>query len=83
MSRLDRDNIKVEIDDIWPNHNHTGFGVNWHGSAGFGQWYIFFDESGTPYIDTEGMDDNSDKRFSKAILTKLVDKILNESDIMD
>lgn len=80
MSRLNRDEFDIQIDDIWINkteHAPNGvLGINWSGNPGWGEWIMILDESGIPHINTEHMDIQTDKRFTKALLKALLERMI-------
>jgi len=69
------DNLTYEIiapHEYLPN---GGLDISWDTNIGFGHYLIMFDENGRPCADTECMDSNDDKWFTKQILNKLVEEI--------
>lgn len=74
---------ELQIDKIWINRHkdyvpNGCIGIEWSGAVGFGRFEIVLDENGTPHAYTEYMDKGEDKKFTKAILNLLVDKIVIE-----
>lgn len=57
--------------------------VSWSSDAGFGHWEAISDGNGKFITYTECMDSNDDKSFSKAILTKVMEKIYNNLSIVE
>jgi len=66
-----------EYEIIPPNDFCPGGGldITWNTDIGFGHYVIMFDENGRPHADTECMDANCDKWFTKQILMKLAEEI--------
>ncbi len=75
-----KDELNVEIVDVWPIDSelyHTsGIGIDWMANIGWGQYILTFGEDGKLHADTEFLDSNDDKRFTKAVLTALADEII-------
>lgn len=70
----------LTIDEIWiAKHEHCPngvIGINWSApNCGFGQYTMVLGEDGKLHADTEHMDKNDDKRFTKLLLQLLIDKI--------
>ena len=57
--------------------------VTWTSDAGFGEWQAISDGNGKFNTYTECMDKNNDKSFSKAILTKVMEKIYDNLNIVE
>lgn len=77
----------VETIDIWINKSDDAklacikdgvLGIDWVGSHGCGRWEMILDSKGIPHINTECMDAQNDKSFSKTILMKLLDEAIIE-----
>jgi len=52
-----------------------GIVIGWSTNIGFGEYTIMFDENGRPYADTECMDSDDDKWFTKKLLMKFADEM--------
>lgn len=78
MNGFDATN-NLEIDEIWIRQHERCpdgiIGINWSSDAGFGQYELIM-ENGTLHAMSEHMDNNQDKKFIKALLEKLLDKIV-------
>lgn len=81
---IDRNNINVIGTEAWanrlePNCPHGVFGIDWTAEGiGFGRLELFLDESGRAHIHSENMDSNDDKRFTKAVLMKVIEDAVVE-----
>lgn len=71
---------ELQIDEVWPVSTDIckkgGIGIDWSGDIGFGQWTVWWGEDGKLHADTECLDNNDSKKFTKAILERLVDLIV-------
>lgn len=82
--KIDRDNIEVDIEAAWANRidkycPYGVLGIDWSAEGiGFGRLELIFDENGKAHIQSEHMDSNDDKRFTKAVLMKLIDEAIVE-----
>lgn len=78
MNGFDATN-NLEIDEIWIRQHErcpdVVIGINWSSDAGFGQYELIM-KDGTLHAMSEHMDNNQDKKFIKALLEKLLDKIV-------
>lgn len=53
--------------------------IDWEAeNIGFGRLELFFDKSGKAHIRSECMDSNDDKRFTKAVLMKVIEDAVIE-----
>lgn len=79
---IDRNNINVIGTAAWADGFEPNgvFGIDWKAeNIGFGRLELFFDESGKAHIHSEYMDSNDDKRFTKAVLMKVIeDAVVDE-----
>lgn len=86
-NKKEKTKATVETVDAWINKSDEErlacikngvLGVDWVGSHGWGRWEMILDSEGIPHIYTEHMDEQEDKSFSKAVLTKLLDEAIIE-----
>lgn len=76
---INKDDIKITSADARANQfellcPYGVFGIYWEAEdIGYGRLELFFDESGRAHIHSEHMDSNNDKRFTKAVLMKVID----------
>lgn len=82
--------FKAEVTDInlWMNKSDAPefqglikngvLGVDWAGNIGWGRWELILDDDGIPHIYTECMDTQADKKFSRMILSKILEKAVIE-----
>lgn len=76
---INKDDIDISTVDAWANRlepecPYGVFGIDWEAEdIGFGRLELFFDENGRAHIHSEHMDSNNDKRFTKAVLMKVID----------
>lgn len=74
------ENPDITIDEVWPVSTEIcpngGIGVDWTARIGWGQWTLYWGEDGKLHADTECLDNNENKLFTKAILHALVDEIV-------
>lgn len=87
---LFKGDFEAEIDevDLWMNKSDAPefqglikngvLGVDWSGNIGWGRWELILDEKGLPHIYTECMDSQDDKKFSRMILAKILEKAVIE-----
>lgn len=81
---IDRDNINIISTEAWANriepHCPQGvFGIDWSAeNIGCGRLELVFDENGRAHIYSECMDSNGDKRFTKAVLMKVIEDAIIE-----
>ena len=87
---LFKGDFEAEIDevDLWMNKSDAPefqglikngvLGVDWSGNIGWGRWELILDEKGLPRIYTECMDSQDDKKFSRMILAKILEKAVIE-----
>lgn len=72
----------LEIESIWIRQHEVCpngvIGIDWSSAAGFGRYELIMQEDGTIHAYTEHMDSKEDKKFTKAILEKLLEKIVIE-----
>lgn len=66
-NRLDRDGEHIEV-----------IGIDWSSNVGFGRWEGFVGEDHKLHVDTEHMDIQDDKEFTKQLFAKLVDEMIIE-----
>lgn len=82
---INRNNINIISTDAWANRREQNcpygvLGVDWVADGiGFGRLELFFDENGRAHIDSECMDSNNDKRFTKAVLMKVIEDAIVET----
>lgn len=79
MAKIDSTN-NLKIEEVWiRQHEHCPDGVigfDWSSDAGFGRYELIMDKDGMLHAQSEHMDNNQDKTFIKALLEKLLDKIV-------
>ena len=72
----------LNIDEIWIRQHEVCpngvIGIEWSANIGFGRYELVPGDDGMLHAYTEYMDRGEDKEFTKAILKKLVDKIVIE-----
>ena len=72
----------LTIDEIWMNKHeicpHGVIGIEWSANIGFGRYELILGDDGMLHAYTECLDRGEDKEFTKAILEKLVEKIVVE-----
>lgn len=70
----------LKINEVWPVSTEVckngGIGVYWGGNIGFGEFVLAWGEDGKLHAETEHLDSDSDKRFTEAILSLLVERII-------
>ena len=59
--------------EVVPN---GGIWIDWSADIGFGQYVLYWGNDGKLHADTECMDSGEDKRWTRAMLMKLVDGIV-------
>ena len=73
-------NPHIVIEKIWPVstklYPNGGIGIDWSADIGFGQYVLYWGNDGKLHADTECMDSGEDKRWTRAMLMKLVDEIV-------
>lgn len=79
---IDKGNINIFSANAWANRlepecPYGVFGIDWEAeNIGFGRLELFFDENGRAHIHSEHMDSNIDKRFTKAVLMRVIDEAI-------
>ena len=72
----------LSIDEIWMNKHEICpngvIGIEWSSNIGWGRYELILGDDGMLHAYTEYMDKGEDKEFTKAILEKLVEKIVVE-----
>lgn len=70
----------LEIKEVWIRQHEVCpngvIGIEWSSDAGFGRYELIMEEDGMLHAQSECMDSNEDKKFIKALLDKLLDKII-------
>jgi hypothetical protein len=83
MSKIDVNNINLEIDDIevWKPKNpeknmHRGLiRIRWNSSIGFGEYDLCKDGNGNWVGYSETMDSNEDKDFIKKLMELFIERL--------
>lgn len=72
-------NHKIQIDEVWPVstkvYPNGGIGVSWSGDIGFGEWSLWWGKDGKLHADTERLDNDESKKFTRTIFELLIDQI--------
>ena len=72
----------LEINEVWIAKNdlcpNGCIGIDWSGNIGFGQWVAELGDDGKLHANTECMDSNDDKLFTKQLLEALLKEIVIE-----
>lgn len=80
-------NFEINEVKCWANRSddpelscikHGVFGIDWIGSPGWGRLELIFDGDGIAHIQSECMDTQEDKAFTKAVLNKVIDEAIVE-----
>ena len=83
MGKLNREEVKVEVDniEISENDNYKVIKFLWMGNIGFGEYTLYEkkEEPGKWYGDSECMDTTEDKWF----LSKLLESFVNQIEVTD
>lgn len=78
-------NYDIEIEDIFCNRfDRDGectevIGIDWSSNVGFGRWEGFVGKDNKLHVNTEHMDIQDDKEFTKQLFAKLIDEMIIES----
>ena len=79
MGSLNREDVRVEVDELQPfvNDEYRGFKIMWSGNIGFGEYTIYqnVDDPNKWKADSEYMDSQEDKWFLKKLLENLVEQL--------
>ena len=72
----------LNIDEVWIRQHEVCpngiIGIDWSANIGFGRYELVLGDDGMLHAYTECMDRGEDKEFTRAILEKLVEKIVVE-----
>lgn len=75
IENLKIDDMRIHVHDECPNGVIC---IDWSANIGWGRYDLVLEDDGMLHAYTEYMDRGEDKEFTKAILAKLVDKIVVE-----
>ena len=73
MSKVFIEEVTPIRTDLYPD---GGMVIDWTSDIGWGQYALFWGEDGKLHAETECLDSEDDKKFTKAILEALVDEII-------
>ena len=75
IENLRIDDMRIRVHDVCPNGVII---IEWSSNIGWGRYDLVLEDDGMLHAYTECMDKGDDKEFTKAILEKLVEKIVVE-----